>query len=71
MQSKAVMGVNMLRIAESKAEVLQHCLKSVVALADKGELNPHVGGVFDAGKIAEAHAFLESRKSIGKIVLKW
>lgn len=71
MQSKAVMGVNMLRIAESKPAVLQHCLKSVVALATVGELKPHVGGAFTADKIADAHAFLESRKSIGKVVVKW
>ncbi len=71
MQSKAVMGLNMLRIAESKPDVLQHCLKSVVALATVGELKPHVGGVFTADKISEAHSFLESRKSIGKVVVKW
>jgi NADPH:quinone reductase-like Zn-dependent oxidoreductase len=71
MQSKAVMGVNMLRIAESKPAVLQHCLKSVTALTIAGELKPHTGGVFDVATIAEAHAFLESRKSIGKVVVKW
>jgi NADPH:quinone reductase-like Zn-dependent oxidoreductase len=71
MQSKSVMGVNMLRIAESKPTVLQHCLKTVAALVITGELKPHVGGVFPVEKIADAHAFLESRKSIGKIVVKW
>ncbi|MFY9308965.1 MAG: zinc-binding dehydrogenase [Bacteroidia bacterium] len=71
MQTKAVMGLNMLRIAESKPEVLQHCLKSVVGLATVGELKPHVGGMFSVEKIADAHAFLESRKSIGKVVVKW
>lgn len=71
MQSKGVMGLNMLRISESKPAMIQHCLKSVVALTNTAELNPHSGGIFPAEKIAEAHAFLESRKSIGKIVLKW
>lgn len=71
MQAKAVMGLNMLRIAESKPAVLQHCLKSVVALATVGELHPHTGGVYPVEKIAEAHAFLESRKSIGKVVVRW
>ncbi len=71
MQTKAVMGVNMLRIAESKPAVLQHCLKSVAALTITGELHPHSGRIFSAENIAEAHAFLESRKSIGKIAVKW
>ncbi|MGB3948759.1 MAG: zinc-binding dehydrogenase [Bacteroidia bacterium] len=71
MQSKGIMGVNMLRIAEHKPSVLQHCLKSVTALAMVGELKPHTGGVFDAKNIADAHHFLENRGSIGKVVVKW
>jgi NADPH:quinone reductase-like Zn-dependent oxidoreductase len=71
MQSKAVMGVNMLRIAEHKPSVLQHCLKSVVAMTIVGELKPHTGGIFDAKNIADAHHFLENRGSIGKVVVKW
>jgi len=61
----------MLRIAETKPEILQHCIQQVVSLTTKGELNPHVGGIFPHEKIAEAHAFLESRRSIGKIIISW
>jgi len=71
MQSKSIIGANMLRIADSKPDVLQRCLQNVVELAINGDIKPHVGATFSADKIADAHQFLESRKSIGKIVVKW
>jgi NADPH:quinone reductase-like Zn-dependent oxidoreductase len=69
--SKSVIGVNMLRIAEDRPEVLQRCMRNVVGLAEQGELNPKVGGEYPAEKIAEAHEFLGMRKSTGKVILKW
>ena len=69
--SKSLIGVNMLRVADHKPEVLQHCLKEVVRLAREGKLEPQVGGVFPANKISEAHEFLASGKSTGKVVLEW
>ncbi len=69
--SKSVLGVNMLRIAEGRPEVLQRCMQAVVGLTEKGELSPKVGGVFPADQIAEAHEFLEMRESTGKIILNW
>ena len=68
--SKSIMGVNMLRIADNKPEILQRCLKNVVALTKKGILNLVVGKVFSIDDIDMAHEYLESRKSIGKIVVK-
>lgn len=70
-KSKALIGVNMLTIADDKPEILSKCLKEVVALLKEGKINPHVGKVFKANEIADAHQFLESRKSIGKIVVSW
>jgi len=69
--SKSVIGVNMLRIAEDKPEVLQRCMRTVVDLTEKGELSPKAGGVYPAERIADAHAFLEMRQSTGKVVLLW
>jgi len=71
MKSQAIIGVNMLRIAETKPEILQRCIQQVLTLTMQGELKPHVGGIFPAERISEAHAFLESRKSIGKIIVSW
>jgi NADPH2:quinone reductase len=61
----------MLEIADNKKMVLKRCLEEVVKLTEAGELNPKVGGEFPVDKIGEAHAFLEGRKSTGKIVVKW
>lgn len=69
--SSGVLGVNMLKIADYKPEILQRTLKNVVDLAIKKEIKPFVGKEFDAYDIALAHDFFESRKSIGKIVLHW
>ncbi|NNC84450.1 MAG: zinc-binding dehydrogenase, partial [Bacteroidia bacterium] len=38
---------------------------------EQGVLKPHVGGEYTIDQLSEAHAFLESRKSMGKIVVKW
>jgi NADPH:quinone reductase-like Zn-dependent oxidoreductase len=71
MASKSILGVNMLRVSDQRPDVLQRCLQQVVALATVKEIQPHVGGRFQASQIGEAHAFLESRKSTGKIMVSW
>lgn len=69
--SITIAGVNMLRIADHKPKILQHCLNEVIGLAANNEIKPVVGGLYSAQEIAEAHMALESRNSIGKIALKW
>jgi len=67
MRSKNVLGVNMLKIADNKPDVLQHCLKEVVHLYQSGEIKPQSGGVYNEDQLVDAHEFLESGKSTGKI----
>lgn len=71
MKSKSMLGLNMLRIAENKPKLLQLIMQEVYAEYQKGALKPHVGGSFPVEQVAEAHAFLEKRKSIGKISVYW
>jgi NADPH:quinone reductase-like Zn-dependent oxidoreductase len=71
MKSRAVLGVNMLRIADDKPHVLRRCLRAVVKLATEGELVPPPGTVFKSTQIADAHRHLEERTSMGKIVVEW
>jgi NADPH:quinone reductase-like Zn-dependent oxidoreductase len=71
LNSKGIIGVNMLRIADHKPFVLQRCLQNVTEMIVKGELSPQIGGTFKSEEIAKAHAFLESRQSTGKIVVEW
>jgi NADPH2:quinone reductase len=69
--SKAIIGINMLRIADNKPAVLQSCLEAVVQLTNQGVFAPTLSKVFNAADIAAAHDFLEKRKSIGKVVVVW
>jgi len=69
--SKGMIGVNMLKIGEQKPEKIARVMKAVIDLHEEGILKPRVGGEFSIDGLAEAHTFLESRKSTGKIVIKW
>ncbi|HNI43350.1 MAG TPA: zinc-binding dehydrogenase [Chitinophagales bacterium] len=71
MRSIALLGVNMLRIADEQPDVLQHCLENCVRLAEEGVFRPTVGGVFHYQDLPAAIALLENRQSIGKIVVEW
>ncbi|NQV54128.1 MAG: zinc-binding dehydrogenase [Flavobacteriales bacterium] len=71
MNSKAVIGVNMLRIGQHKSAYLNACINEVYDHFQQGILKPSVDSIFDAADIAKAHERLEGRGSIGKVVVKW
>jgi NADPH2:quinone reductase len=71
MDSRAMIGVNMLRVADHRPKVLKACLNSCFALAAAGEFKPLVGAEYPASELVAAHGFLEGRKSMGKIIVKW
>jgi NADPH:quinone reductase-like Zn-dependent oxidoreductase len=71
MPSKSIIGINMLKIADNKPGMMQHCLQSVVQLAKEGVFVPKVSQVFPVADIAKAHMLLESRQTIGKVVMQW
>ncbi len=71
LHSQAIIGVNMLHIADEKPQVIKRCLDAVVKLTDEKKIKPFVGGVFNYKEIGDAHALLESRKSKGKIIVEW
>ncbi len=71
MSSTGILGVNMLRIADQKPDLLQSILKNVVQHYEEGKIKPYIAKTFSADKIHEAHHYLESRSSIGKIAVNW
>lgn len=71
MQSQSLVGVNMLRIADHRPDVLQHCMLKVMELYRKGQIKPLVGAVYPVERLAEAHDFFESGLSSGKLVIQW
>ncbi|MFY0598354.1 MAG: zinc-binding dehydrogenase [Cyclobacteriaceae bacterium] len=70
-KSTSLIGINMLRIADDKPELLERCLRAVIDLYEKGKIKPTVGREYEHTQLAEAHDFLASRKSMGKIAVKW
>ena len=70
-KSTSLIGINMLRIADSKPAVLKICMDEVISLAKRGLIKPTIAKEFDHTELAQAHEFLESRNSIGKIAIKW
>ncbi|UKN00489.1 zinc-binding dehydrogenase [Paracrocinitomix mangrovi] len=69
MNSKSIMGINMLKIGDNAPKILSRCMKECVALLKEGKVKPHVGAEFQLEEIGKAHDLLESRKSMGKIVV--
>ena len=71
LQSKSIITVNMLRVADYKPFRFQHCLTEVLKMAEEKIIRPEVSKIFEAKEVAHAHDFVESRKSTGKVVLRW
>jgi len=70
-KSQSIIGVNMLRIADHHPEILKQCMQEVINLAKQKVIRPSLSQTFPANQIAEAHDFLEQRKSRGKVALLW
>lgn len=71
MASKSMIGINMLRVADDHPQVVQRCLEAVLKLTDEGVFNPPPGKTFHVSEIAAAHEYLEKRKSMGKVAVRW
>jgi len=71
LHSKSLLGINMLRIADDRPDIIHRCLEEVVARGIKGELRPVLGKVFPATEFCAAHEWLRKRQSIGKIAVRW
>lgn len=64
--NKGVYGVNALKLFDKK-EVLQNALLNI----HKFNLTPIENSIFHFSEVGKVHEFLESRKSRGKVLLKW
>jgi NADPH:quinone reductase-like Zn-dependent oxidoreductase len=71
MKSKSILGVNMLKIADARPELMNYCLQTVVNMYQEGKINPEVGKLVHHTELAEAHQHLESGNSTGKIGILW
>jgi NADPH2:quinone reductase len=67
--SKSLLGVNMLKVADSKPQIIGECMQALTELVVQGKIKPQIGGEFSVNEIARAHQLLESRASTGKLVV--
>jgi NADPH:quinone reductase-like Zn-dependent oxidoreductase len=67
-QSKSLCGVNLLQIAKRR-DVIRRIFERVLLFASEGRVKPVIGATFPLARAAEAHAHLESRQSVGKLLL--
>lgn len=70
-KSQSLIGINMLKIADNRPDIIGEEFKQVAALYREGILRPHVGKIFNHTELAKAHEWMENRQSIGKGVVVW
>lgn len=66
--NKGVFGVNLAHLWEER-EKIASWMNVILDGVEKGWIRPHVDKSFPFEKANEAHAYIEARKSIGKVVL--
>lgn len=71
MQSKSILGVNMLKVGDQRPDVVSSCLKESLKLFEAGIVKPHVAAQFFSDDLSNAHSLLESGQSKGKISVFW
>ncbi len=70
-KSKGVIGVNMLKVAQANPKLIGQCMAALVELHREKKIKPINGGEYAYSEVALAHHLLESRKTKGKLILKW
>lgn len=67
--AKSVIGFQMAHIARGKPELYERWRRELWQLFEEGALKPVVHKEFSLEDAAEAHATIESRANVGKVVL--
>ena len=67
-ESKAVIGLNMLRLWDSRGN-LDEFIEPLTQWAAQGLIRPVIAESFPLERAGEAHRFLQERKNVGKVVL--
>ena len=63
-------GVFFGRFTELEPEVHRRNMQQLLAWCEDGTLRPHIGQVFPLAETAQAITLLESRKAVGKIIIR-
>jgi len=69
-RNAAVVGVYLGRLMKLRPAVVHEAATELLALWARGEIDPVVGSTFPLGDADAAHALIESRQHVGKVVLE-
>jgi NADPH2:quinone reductase len=64
-----VQGVYIGRLLRHAPDVIATCTRELLELWSAGAIRPHVGAEFALAEVEQAHELVESRRSVGKVVL--
>src|SRR6185503_20538177 len=67
--STGIFALNALHVLRDPAWI-SRLTRSMTAIEGM-HLAPHIGKVFPATEVADAHAFLETKQATGKVLLQW
>jgi NADPH2:quinone reductase len=69
-RNASVVGFYLGRLMKLRPELVQDCAAELLAMWSRGEIDPLVGAMFPLGDADGAHALIEARKHVGKVVLE-
>ena len=69
-RNAAVVGVYLGRLMKLEPQLVHECAIELLALWAQEEIDPIVGATFPLGDADAAHALIESRQHVGKVVLE-
>jgi NADPH2:quinone reductase len=69
-RNAAVVGFYLGRLMKLRPELVKTCAEELLAMWARGEIDPLVGATFPLADANGAHALIEARKHVGKVVLE-
>jgi NADPH2:quinone reductase len=66
----SVVGVYLGRLMKLRPGFVRECVAELLGLWAQGSLDPVVGARFPLASAGDAHALIESRSHVGKVVLE-
>jgi len=66
----SVVGVYLGRLMKLRPQLVKEAAEELLAMWARGEIDPLVGATFPLAEAGQAHALIESRRHVGKVVLE-
>jgi NADPH2:quinone reductase len=69
-RNAAVVGFYLGRLMKLRPALVKECAEELLSMWARGEIDPLVGATFPLGEADGAHALIEARRHVGKVVLE-